>query len=262
MWDGNYFPCVSVRLTIGEKGVEHGNISSDFLGGMASRFQSVDTLPGEGSTFALPAVRGAAKHVDRICASPDLATQRPNYSTKPVSFSDHSLAMVTIGVKKKRNIYWELRKFQDLLKYRLAHTYTLERKSNYLQIIHTPYLTRMSERWHVPRSHTNYTLQMIGYTLPKLLNRLVFIGFDIDSCTKSMLYNLFVPKDYNVWEQFFVAYIFFLITIAFTSLCALVDALSIVVLKILYFQCQFCLTPTSCVYVLRFLFFFPRHCCF
>lgn len=101
-----------------------------------------------------------------------------------------------------------LPKIQDLLKYRLAYTHTLECKNNTknislianLQINHTPYPTRLSERWKVPRPRTNYTLQMIGYTLPKLLNGLAFIDFDIDSCTKSMLFNLFVRKDYDVWE--------------------------------------------------------------
>lgn len=98
-----------------------------------------------------------------------------------------------------------LPKIQDLLKYHLAYTYTLERKNNSknislianLQINHTPYPTRLSERWKVPRPRTNYTLQMIGYTLPKLLNGLVFIGFDINSC---MLYNLCVRKEYDVWD--------------------------------------------------------------
>lgn len=56
--------------------------------------------------------RGSSARLDRVCATVDFVSMCTKYEVKHVSFSDHSLVMVTIGGKRKKTQFnWQLWKF-------------------------------------------------------------------------------------------------------------------------------------------------------
>lgn len=99
-------------------GVWRRDASADFFAGLVARLELVDAahLARGGKCSRFTHHQGASQaRLDRIYVSADLAVLCENYNVEPVSFSDHSLVMVTLGKKKQRRMCYETWKFNAKL---------------------------------------------------------------------------------------------------------------------------------------------------
>lgn len=94
---------------------------------------------------------------------------------------------------------FKINRVNDIYKYRLARELCTSIRKNNLLLTETAdlhnnelsYQTRKAEKWKVPKSRTNYGLQMLENNLPRLLNRFDSQGIGLTSLSTAYLTDLY-----------------------------------------------------------------------